>query len=199
MTKSKSLAITALSLSLLCGCAGGNTENAVPLPEAFPRPYVYPDSFKSIAFGDISLDVNAEADIAYVNNGINITYPRYGATLFIGIKRNIPDSASFAAEWANRQQRLSLNLGPAASTASVQNSTIGTPHPFCLVRANSTVQTPVQAIAGCPQKGVLMSAVAFMADWTTSTPYDSIKPVTDILERDLRHSILSIRYGKDNN
>lgn len=196
----KSALIIAVAAVVAACSNGGQRDVAVPLPEAYPRAYVYPDSFRTVTFRGVTFDVNAGARVDSAENGINIVYPRYGAVVYVSVHDKIKGPEAFSAEWTGRQRRIAMNLGASAGSASTDGGVReDISAPYTIVRANTTVQTPVQILTGNAEKGVIISAAAFMESWSVVTPYDSIKPVTDALERDLRHVVFSARYGDAEN
>lgn len=185
MRKNSSIAMAVVAfVALIATACGGNDYNSIPLPHAFPRSYVYTDSLKTIVFNGIPLDVNADALIDTVDNGLTISYPRYDALVYVGLKRNIDN---YAAEVSNRAERFSMNLGVAESSATYCDYSSASDVVTTVVRANTVVQTPVQVMVQKPSGNVLMSCVAFMGGWNENVPYDSVKPIIDVLERDLSH------------
>lgn len=180
----RNISSTLAVLALMAWACGSNDYNAVPLPHAFPRTYVYPDSLRTILYKGLPLDINAGTVVDSLDNGLTISYPRYGAVVYIGIKSHIDN---YSAEVSNRAQRFSMNLGTSGSSATYNEFSNDSGIVTTVVRANSVVQTPVQVMVQNASERVLMSCVAFMGDWNESVPYDSVKPVIDVLERDLSH------------
>lgn len=183
-----------------CGRHPEAAEASAPLPQAFPRVYEYPDSFRGVTVGDVTLSVNAGAEVVdSAGSAFSIRYPRYGATVFVGVNSGIGGAEEFAGEWRNRVRRISLNLNgaPARKTTDADaGGGGGNQLPFAVYRAETVVLTPVQAVAGSPGAGVVVSAAAFMDGWQNSNvPYDSVRPVIDRLERDILRLVGTARYG----
>ncbi len=184
-----------------CGRSGTDAtaddgENAaVPLPTAYPRVYEYPDSFREVRVGKVTLSVNAAAQVDSAASAFNISYPRYGATVYVGVNAAAgADDSAFAREWGNRVQRITLNL----NGATARKTTEAPGHtPFALYRAETVVLTPVQAVGGDPAAGTVISVAAFMDGWQNrQVPYDSVRPVVDILERDVLRLVSTARYER---
>lgn len=185
---------------LFCGCSG-NTENAsapVPLPVAWPRPVVYPDSFRTETVKDVCFSVNNGAAIEMTGTGADISYPAYDATVYLSVNTAAgTDPAAFEHAWQGRRERMALNLGGAvAEEITCQRPEWNNP---VVVTSKTVSQTPVQFLAGDRRHGVIVSGAVFMHGWDGTEPYDSVRPLVEALQRDMLELVNTLRYAPPEN
>ncbi len=161
--------------ALVCLSCHREGNDAVPRRYAYPRLEAYDTVYQRVDVGPVCLDVNADAIIDSPKNGwLNISYPRYGATIFLSATRT--DDIDEAVR--NRRQRISLNLGGAQADTRV----FSTGDFECMVvESIDAGTTPVQMLA-VSRRGIVVSATANIDG--PSTPADSIRPIVNALARD---------------
>lgn len=180
----RSLIYIALLLALTgVGCSRPDSDGGTPLPRryAYPRFEPYDTVTEVQRLGDLSFHVNAAATVAQPRAGwMDVSFPRYGATLHLSFTR--PGGAEALADAiANRRERMMLNLGDATAEALDYRTPAGF---VCseLATAEAAV-TPVQFLAVGPDGRLLSGAVA-LAD--PQAPTDSIAPIIAALKGEVR-------------
>lgn len=173
-----------IAFVLLMCAAACNDSNTRPMPRrtAYPRTAALSDSTKHATAGHINLQLNAIAIIRTPRpDWLDAEYRPLGATLHLSATENA-DEASVA----NRRERISLNLGGATARATE----FTTPSGFqCeIVTTAEGPATPVQFIA---LRGKTLVSGAFVLSGKT-TPADSIRPITEALEREATAILNSI-------
>lgn len=180
--------------AILVSCGSGDT--GVPRPHAFPRVEMYDTVSRVIDLGHGDIRACAAADIHLKGVGAcDIVYPRYGATIYVSIVLAAPDSLDY--HWANRNQRIALNLeGVSAHDAAV------TAPAGCVARlvvADGVSVTPVQAVCIDTVRYMVLSATAFMHHPVASDAVgavDSLRPVIDALTADLHRIVTDFRPAR---
>lgn len=162
-----------------CGDSG---DKSVPLPQAWPRvPIAASDSMATVADVPVEVKINPVAVYEIVEGehpGLTVRYPSAGVDIYFTFI--YPASAKERDEIISaRKQRMALNLnGTEARTETLDNVD------GVAVVAKSVAQTPVQILADID--GYIVTATSFVRNASNSTPYDSIKPVYDVLEHDMK-------------
>lgn len=183
------LAVLAIAIASMACTGGGDERQTAPLPTAYPRPAALADSSVEVSAGPVSMRVSASAKVvAQKANALDIAYSPYNSTLYLATN---PGVANLAREVDNRTQRMAMNLQGAGAVQTDIDLPAG--HAV-VVRATSTVQTPVQFVAVDTVHSTIVSGAWFMHDWSQATPYDSVRPVADILEREAITILQSISY-----
>jgi len=169
------------------GCSRSD-DSAVPRRTAYPRIELYADSTVKADIGGLSFDINAGADTAALREGwLDISYPRYNATIHVTVRRlDIPDGLLKAI--ANREQRISLNLGDRTALASDFENTAG--FTCRTVTSLDGGPTPVQFVA-YRSDGYLVSGTAVIEG--PAEPADSIAPVVRALVADAEILLKSLQ------
>lgn len=177
-----------LAILLVLSAAACRKESApVPRRYAFPRVEPYDTAMVSARLGNVTFDVNAQADTVLPRPGwLNISYPRYGVTLHMSENTfSSPDSLQRALR--NRRQRIDLNFGDTHGRAE----TFTTPRGFeCMIVGNPEAgSAPVHFIA--TRDNDLLSGAAVFAGSTR--PVDSIAPVYQAVYGDIVRLLLSLQ------
>lgn len=196
MTSIKILAAGIVAL-LAAACGGNDDAATAPKPHAWPRPPLYDADYDTLRNEALPVDlaVNRHAQVTLKSadgnaTGLDITYPRYGATVYVTVVSGLNDAPSFSRAWQARLERTDVNLGGVPAQQTSHKAGHGG---WMTVRATGTSPTPVHMLAGDPQSGIIVSATAFMPG-NASAPYDSIAPLADALEADLAQMAWSLRY-----
>lgn len=181
------LVATAVSL-----VACSKSDTAVPREHAYPRIALCDTVYRVVRVSSVSFEVNADAELDTRSTACDIHYPRYNATIYVGVAAVNPDS--IAAHRANRLQRMALNLdGVPAHYGDVEASGGSLAR---LVIADGLSATPVQGLYA-DSGGIVVSAAAFMHDGTLaqrgSAAVDSLRPVTEALTADMLRLLRTIR------
>lgn len=165
-------------------CRQADEPASAPLPVAYPRVAVLPDSMVTHSAFGVDVDVNAAAivtDVPGKTPGIIVDYPGLNAKVYYTY---IPTRGTDPADIINaRKERISLNLNgvPARTLHSPQG---------VLVIARSISSTPVQLLA--LEGNNVVSATAFLSNPGTS--FDSISPLIDMLTRDMSRTLPNVDF-----
>lgn len=187
------LAVFAAMVTALVACSKSDT--AVPREHAYPRITLYDTVYRAVEVSPVCFDVNDGAEILDRDGACDIHYPRYNVTIYVGVAAVKPENGTVAAHWANRLQRMALNLdGVPAHYGDVVTSPGSIAR---LVIADGLSATPVQGLYADTVSGIVVSAAAFMHDGTPaqrgSAAVDSLRPVTEALTADMTRLLRSIR------
>lgn len=170
------------ALLALCACSGSDY-TPVPRQHAYPRialnkpTYALADSVPLVNFS-----VNSNAVLVLKNNGCDIVYNNLNATVYISVISNLNDPQIFSQTWDNRIDRINRNLaGTQFFSSQLNNSAFN----GVILLAQSVSQTPVQLLAANTQKGIIVSATAFMHSDIHSNAFDSIAPVYKAIFTDI--------------
>lgn len=175
-----------LCMLILTAC-GGKKENRqdapVPRREAYPRLSLPEALYRVDSVGGIPLEVNEKA-LSTVENErwLTLSYPNQSAVIYITlttIENNDRDPVT------NRLERLSMNTGGAPTTVNEFVNNHG--YNCLLMFTPAGSPTPVQFIAVIP--GDLMLSGSAMVDGLPTAPADSLKPVVEMLKRDITHML----------
>ncbi len=185
-------AIVAVAAAL-AACSHGDT--AVPRPHAYPRIALNDTVYRAVEVSSVRFDVNVDAEVSVRDGACDIHYSRYDATIYVGVAAVKPENGTIAQHWANRLQRMALNLdGVPAHYGDIE-----TPH-GCVARlviADGLTATPVQGLYADTVSGIVVSAAAFMHDGTLTqrgpAAVDSLRPVTEALTADMSRLLRTIR------
>ncbi len=186
------VAVCVLAVTALASCSK-NPEAAVPRPHAYPRIALYDTAYRVVEAAPVCFDANASAEAECRPGACDIRYPRYGATVYVGIAAVKPENGSMAAHIENRLQRMALNLEGVPS----HYAEVAVP-PGCVARlviADGPSATPVQLLYADTVRCIVASAAAFLHDGTLrgAGAVDSLRPVTGALAADLRRLAATIR------
>ena len=183
------IALCAATLAACSPSASSDTENATPLPRryAYPRFQPYDTTTVLYRMADLTFRLNAAAHTTEPRPGwMDISYPRYGATLHLSYTH--PTGAQAID---NRRERMMLNLGEAVAEASDYLTPAGFE---CreLVAVDALV-TPVQFLALGPGDRMVSGAVV-LSDAEASA--DSIAPIVAALQAEVRTLLQSLAVEK---
>lgn len=187
------MAAFVVTVTVLAACSHGDT--AVPRPHAYPRITLNDTVYRAVEVSSVCFDVNADAELSVRDGACDIHYPRYDATIYVGVAAVKPESVSFADHLANRMERISLNLeGVSAHYNDIEMPSGSIAR---LVIADGFSATPIQGLYADTVSGIVVSAAAFMHDGTLAqrgpVAVDSLRPVTESLIADMARLLRSIR------
>lgn len=190
-----SVVAAALFMAAAClwGCSGGDNSQApaVPRAKAFPRPYDYGRSYRTVDSLPLHLEANTNATVRLTPQGADIIYPRYRATIHVS-SLTLPsdDPCAIARELDGRRQRIALNLGQArAEELTLPNDGA---MEVSLVRAATAIPTPLQMVATDSRRHIV-TATAFVDFMPSVSATDSLAPVIDALAADITHLAKTLR------
>lgn len=192
------MTLTTLGASVavaVTACGDSSRQTAVPLPQAWPRTPLYDSVYTVIDSLPASFSVNASARLtvkpADSNTGVDIAYPAYHATIYMTIVPGLGTRDAMEKVWQARRDRIDANLGGISADVSA----VDTPSGWrgALVRTRSASQTPVQLLVANRDRGVMVTATAFLHDPVTAANLDSVSPTADALEADLRRLAESLQ------
>lgn len=186
--------IAAIGFSFaLTECDGNPRDVAVPRPTAYPRVLPYDTLYTPIDRLPVVMEVNSYATVtrgddrdSTATDKINISYPRYGATLYCTYTPVTAATATAVID--NRVERMSLNAGSLSTEISRLTTPAGVDATI-LVTPEARV-TPVQFLATDSATFVLTGALYFANSASSS---DSIRPVLDAVSRDIVHTVTHLR------
>ena len=196
MRRPRHIAVTAcvLAVAALAGCSKA-PDTSVPRPRAYPRIALYDTAYRVVEAAPVCFEANAGAEAECRPGACDIRYPRYGATVYVGVTAVRPENGGIAAHIENRLQRMALNLEGVPS----HHAEVAVP-PGCVARlviADGPSATPVQLLYADTVRCIVASAAAFLHDGTLRVrgagAVDSLRPVTDALAADLRRLAATIR------
>lgn len=178
---------TALCAALMLA-ACGNHDSTAPLPRAYPRIELYPDTTVGIQLQGLRFDVNGCAATDSPRPGwLDISYPRYRATIHI-TARHLAAPDSLAAAIEARAERMALNLGESHAELVEFDNEAG--FRCRILTSTDGGPVPVQFLAVRPD-GALLSGTAVLHG--ANLPADSISPVVRALARDATSLLQSLR------
>lgn len=176
-------------------CSGDGGElgyQPVPRPDAWPRPALHDTVLVCVPGLPVNIEANADAVVSSSPDSpgaVDIAYPRYRAVVYLSLVTGLSSPEQFRSVWENRMDRMRRNLG--SVSVSAENGLNGNGFHTVLLYVGSLSQTPVQLLAGNPDKGMIVSATAFLHDRPLS--YDSIRPVFEAIRSDLERMALRLR------
>lgn len=177
-----------LLLLILCLAACRREASDVPKRYAFPRVELYDTATVIARTGGLSFEINAAADTAAPQPGwLDVTYPRYGATLHISVN-SFTDDEQFAAAIENRELRIHLNFGDKTAKAETFVNSAGFE---CTIIGNPDAgSAPILFLAADRQRQMLSGSAVFAG---STQPVDSISPIYNALYSDITNLLLSLR------
>ena len=175
--------ISAITLLFVTACSEGcGGDVAVPRREAYPRIQLPAPVWRSDTIGTVAVMVNLAAKSQCDSNGwLTVDYPYGLARLYLTLTPFGGIDADQAV--ANRLERLSMNTGGAVTTVDEFDNRLGR---RCMLMVSlSGCPTPVQFIAVAPGEWMLSGSA--LVEKAASAPGDSLRPVIDMLKRDIIH------------
>jgi hypothetical protein len=182
MCKSSNILFAALALAF-AACSNSD-QTPVPRKHAYPRPQIVDAVYApadSVPFVDFDINT-AAATLSLQQNGCNIDYPQYGATVYVWVIANLDSPDKFNSAWQNRAERIDRDLASAKkNTSPIKNKTFN----GVVIISPTVTQTPVHLLCADINRGVIVSATAFMHNDLPTNAYDSIAPVFHAIAIDL--------------
>lgn len=184
--------IMAIALSLiLCECSDNNV--ATPRRKAFPRIVTHDSTFCTLDNAPIHFEISKIATITLdsistntLNNAhwINIYYKPYNATIYCTFTQ--VDNSTIDEVISNRSERMALNSGGLTSEL-IELTNANKFYSQILITEQSKV-TPIQFLSTDNQNWVVSGALYV----ENNQNIDSIRPVINVVKRDIIHSLKTI-------
>ena len=185
--------IIAISLSLIfCECS--NSDVAItPRRKAYPRINTHDSSFVAIANAPIHFEMSktasitldsAKTDLQNPAHWINIYYKPYNATIYCTFTQ--VDSTTIDKVIDSRSERMALNAG-AYMSELIELTNANKFYSQILITEQSEV-TPIQFLSTNDRNWVVSGALYI----DKNSNIDSIRPVIDVIKRDIIHSLKTI-------
>ena len=175
-----------LCLGAACSRDDSSGQAPVPRPKAYARAYDYGHSYRALDSLPLHIEANAAATVRRPRPGaVDIVYPRYNATIHLSLvtlPADDPEAISRARH--SRLERAALNLGATRASDSQHTNPAG--FSVITLRALSAIPTPLQLIADDGRRH-LLSATAFVGFTPSPSATDSLAPLIDALQGDMRH------------
>lgn len=198
MTTLRTLIVVITLGSIPTACRDSATDTvAVPRRTAYPRICIPAAVYAPFADAPLHFETSAaaKARIATPPSGnsapgstwVDIAYPEYGITIHCTFTHTDTDRIPGILD--NRIERLSVNTGGATSEMSELTNAYGFDCRMIATRAESP--TPVQFLA-TDHKHWVISGSAYIEAGRNTNP-DSIAPVISMLERDIIHSLTTLK------
>ncbi|MDO4320129.1 MAG: hypothetical protein Q4C34_06085 [Bacteroidales bacterium] len=175
-----------LLLVALASCGDGvSRQTAVPRRTAYPRPRLLDTVMRPAdAAPRRTVLVNAGAEVSSPRQGwLDVAYPIYGATMHITVTDVTPVTVDGIK--ANRMERVLLNAG---GLPGLQSEWINPAGMSVMTLRTAGSSTPLQFLATDDSSTVVSGAVYF-SDQTAVSSADSIAPVVDAIEGDIRRML----------
>jgi gliding motility-associated lipoprotein GldD len=194
--------IITISLSLLfCECSNNNNEATtnnsdeviIPRRKAFPRINTHDSTFVAIKNTPVHFEISKAAsitldstktDLDIPSQWINIYYKPYKATIHCTFTQ--VDSTTINQVIDNRSERMSLNIG-SLTTELIELTNANNFYSQILTTEQCEV-TPIQFLSTDDCNWVVSGALYF----EQTNNVDSIRPVIDVIKRDIIHSLKTI-------
>ena len=156
-------AIAAVIAAAAVSCSGsGDSSTAVPRRDAYPRVNLYDTAYVSAPSLPVNLAVNSSASVSVDEKSsgthwINISYPRYNATVRLTLQSLSGDSLRRAID--NRRQRAALDIGGNTTELTELTSPAGVTSLLMLTPAAAV--TPLHIIATDSARFILSGVAEF--------------------------------------
>lgn len=183
-----------LAGAVVASCThGGDTSNAVPKPEGWPRVEIPAESYTINEIDGIEVAINSAATVDSRKNDdggtwLDITYPSFGNSRLYLTLLTAADGNELKSILENRSERMELNSGGAITELIELTSDGGWDGRLAVTRSSLT--TPVQMLA---HDGRHVVTGALYLNFPPSTQPDSIAPIVTAVSRDLLHTIKHLR------
>lgn len=198
MTTLRTLIIVIVLGTALTACRDSAADTvAVPRRTAYPRicipaaiytPFTgAPLHFETSAAATAGIATPPSGHSAPGSTWVDVVYPGYGITIHCTFTQ--ADADRIPGILDNRIERLSINTGGATSEVSELTNAGGFDCRMIVTRAESP--TPVQFLASDHERWVV-SGSAYIEAGRNASP-DSIAPVISMLERDITHSLTTLK------
>lgn len=188
MNSLNSLLLTIAVISMT-GCSMTDRHpETVPKPDAYPRITALDSIYISSDSTALRFDANASAQLkVHSPYWFDISYPAYGATVFITITPAKSDS--LAAVIDNRRQRMMLNTG--GSETAVSAPIRSGDFTSYMYKSVSIRSTPLQFLSSDGERWAV-SGTVFFSNVSPDSPVDSLAPMVAQIERDIVHGLSNI-------
>lgn len=178
-------------------CSGENNVN-MPRQKAFPRIVTHDSTFTPLASAPLHFEISIAAKITLdsINTGnttgensrwLNVSYNDYNAVIYCTFTS--VDTSSIDNVIANRTKRMALNVG--GNTSELTELTNANGFTSRILSSLESTVTPVQFLSTDGNDWVVTGALHFTN--ATTTDIDSLKPVINVVKRDIIHSLKTIR------
>lgn len=186
--------VLVVSVFVFVSCGDSEqTAGTVPLPKAWPRLDAPITADRTEVTGlpvPVSINPSAKYSVLEVNPpGLTVDYPKHGVSIYYTFVP-VRDEESLERVLDARRERIGLNLN--GREADVYETTPSSGGEGALIVARSVSQFPVQLLVH--QSDWIVSATAFVHNPVTD--YDSISPLVDMLEYDMRRTLPGIEFVK---
>ena len=181
-----SKAAIAIAAALAATACGQSSPTPTPRRHAYPRTEIYDTVYAPAPEAPLSFCVNAAAKAMPDSAGrwLTVEYPLYKATLYVTFSE-ADSPEGLEATLANRRERISLNLAGASATTTH----IASPAGFESVLVEAPGETlPLQFVSTDGSRWAVSGAVQMQHP----APYDSVRPTTDAMRRDLVRALASL-------
>lgn len=179
---------------LLAACSPDQGHTPVPRRTAFPRVCLYDSTYTSVDSIPVNISLNSALtpEVKTRQDGsiwLTAEYPAYNATLYVTATPVNESTVESIVD--NRTERIHLNINGAGIRIEEMDNAAG--YHSNIIRTVSPSSTPLQFLAvnaGRPRWVVYGSV--FFGEMAASTPLDSIAPVYEAINRDIRHAMRSL-------
>lgn len=183
-----------IGCTLLSSCSWDTGHTPVPRRTAFPRVSLYDSVFSAVDDLPVNLSLNSvlSPELESREDGsvwLTAEYPAYNATLYVSVTPVNESTVESVVD--NRTERIHLNT----NGASINIEEIDNPSGYHsnIIRTVSPSSTPLQFLALNPDSPRwVVSGSVFFGGVSSSTSLDSIAPVYDAINRDIRHAMRSL-------
>lgn len=186
--------VTSLGFS---DCSGENNVN-MPRQKAFPRIVTHDSTFTALASTPLHFEISSAARISLdsINSGkatgengrwLNISYDDYNAVIYCTFTP--VDTSTINDIIANRIERMALNVG--GNTSELTELTNANGFSSRILSSLESSVTPVQFLSTDGNDWVVTGALHFSS--MTTANIDSLKPIIDVVKRDIIHSLKTIK------
>lgn len=182
--------VAGMVVMILCECSNENV--STPRRKAYPRIETHDSTFTQISNCPLHFEMSDAAIITLdsINNNnhwITIFYKPYNATIYCTFTP--VDNYSILNVISNRTERMALNSGELSSELIELTNANGFQSKI-LITEHSKV-TPVQFLSTNNTDWVVSGAIYFNNN-NSSNP-DSIRPIINVLKRDVVHAMKTIK------
>lgn len=183
-----------LCASILCDCNNNSVDT--PRRKAYPRIVTHDSSFVAVAnaplhfeisdIAQITLDTIIANEKSEGSQWLNVFYGQYNATIHCTFTP--VDDSTIDDILDNRSERMALNAGNHTSELLELTNANGFASQILVTEESNT--TPLQFISTDNKKWVVSGALYLNGDGRSGV--DSIRPVINVIKRDIIHSLKMI-------
>lgn len=190
--------LLALITSIIFSDCSGESNVNMPRQKAYPRITTHDSTFTPLTSSPIHFEISTAATISLdsINSGntscensrwLNVSYNDYNAVIYCTFTP--VDTSSIDDVIANRTERMALNVGGNASELTELTNVNG--FTSRILSSLESAVTPVQFLSTDGNDWVVTGALHFTN--ATTADIDSLKPVINVIKRDIIHSLKTIR------